>query len=264
MTNELIPSVSIEATLAKRDALLARAQTMIEEIRKLSEIGKDCHAGSWSDWFFEKDRYNHGSDPAPIDQIRRNIDRSIWRYLMNQSGNLSFMNKTAVDEWNHQLEKGEVPELNLENVFATFRGIHNRREEMFEKGILYIARKMSPSHKTNRMHKLGKKLILGYVVSYCRIYQGFSLHYDRRGFLDDLDRVAHIIDRKPERDHRQSVSSEIYAAMAKDKRRTHYEDDYWVMKWHKSGTLHVTFKRLDILDAMNQIIGKHYPDALAA
>ncbi|GKW23870.1 hypothetical protein PEC311524_14640 [Pectobacterium carotovorum subsp. carotovorum] len=43
-----------------------------------------------------------------------------------------------------------------------------------------------------------------------------------------------------------------------------YEDDYFSMRYFQKGTGHLTFKRPDLIEKMNDIIAKHYPGMLAA
>lgn len=38
---------------------------------------------------------------------------------------------------------------------------------------------------------------------------------------------------------------------------------YFDMKWFLEGTGHIVFNRLDLVDKMNLILAKHYPNALA-
>ncbi|ONZ24329.1 hypothetical protein A8F44_22135, partial [Burkholderia cenocepacia] len=36
------------------------------------------------------------------------------------------------------------------------------------------------------------------------------------------------------------------------------------LRWFKNGNGHLTFKRADLVDRMNLILAKHYPNALAS
>lgn len=43
-----------------------------------------------------------------------------------------------------------------------------------------------------------------------------------------------------------------------------YEDEFFSIRYFQKGTAHLTFKRLDLIERMNDIIAKHYPGMLAA
>ncbi len=41
-----------------------------------------------------------------------------------------------------------------------------------------------------------------------------------------------------------------------------YEDDYFSIRYFQKGTGHITFKRPELIDKMNDIVAKHFPAAL--
>lgn len=43
-----------------------------------------------------------------------------------------------------------------------------------------------------------------------------------------------------------------------------FDDDLFVIRYYQKGSGHITFKRLDLVDKMNDIVAKHYPSALSA
>jgi hypothetical protein len=51
--------------------------------------------------------------------MTRNIDRRIWRDLMNKSGMLSLMDAQARDEWHKSLEKDDIPAISEDNILST-------------------------------------------------------------------------------------------------------------------------------------------------
>jgi hypothetical protein len=66
--------------------------------------------------------------------ITRNIDRSIWKDLMQQSGMLALMDAQARDEWYNSLEKDGIPAVSEENILSTFEQLHQSKAEVFERG----------------------------------------------------------------------------------------------------------------------------------
>ena len=42
-----------------------------------------------------------------------------------------------------------------------------------------------------------------------------------------------------------------------------YEDNYFSIRYFQKGTAHLTFKRPNLVDKLNDIIVKHYPGMLA-
>jgi len=72
----------------------------------------------------------------------------------------------------------------------------------------------------------------------------------------------HVLDDKPEPDHRRGWHGRLSACNRTD--MPDAADDYLSVKSFRNGNGHVTFKRQDLVDKMNLIIAKHYPGALPA
>lgn len=43
-----------------------------------------------------------------------------------------------------------------------------------------------------------------------------------------------------------------------------YEDEFFSIRYYQKGTAHLVFKRLELIERMNDIIAKHYPGMLAS
>ncbi|EGD1495132.1 DUF4942 domain-containing protein, partial [Salmonella enterica] len=42
-----------------------------------------------------------------------------------------------------------------------------------------------------------------------------------------------------------------------------YEDGMFKIKYFQKGTVHITFKRPELVDRLNDIIARHYPEMLS-
>ena len=126
------------------------------------------------------------------------------------------------------------------------------RGDMFDRGVVTCFRKLSWDYKTNEPCKFGKKIIM-------RLFQWNHAISDRCDSLDDLVRVFHCLDSKPEPDHRQGIGRQLHGEA---NRLMRLETDYLVIRWFANGNGHITFTRLDLIEKLNQIIAKHHPNAL--
>ncbi|MFM2545875.1 DUF4942 domain-containing protein, partial [Escherichia coli] len=43
-----------------------------------------------------------------------------------------------------------------------------------------------------------------------------------------------------------------------------YEDEMFIIKYFKKGSAHITFKRLELIDRINDIIARYFPSVLSA
>lgn len=103
--------------------------------------------------------------------------------------------------------------------------------------------------------------MLGF-CDYFGAHYGFRFAHRASNEVDDRLRVCHVIDGKPEPDHRNGIT---HRAQAVDRLgQQELEDEYLRLRWYKAGTAHITFKRPEIIERLNTILMKHYPDAPAA
>lgn len=287
---DLVPSVSVENMVNQRAAVLERigqAVTLLNEAAGIAAAGhigmprflvatgygrhhntelEVVNARFWPG----RDGSTHDTsarERADVDKaIRIGVDAAAWQYLMHESGLRTLMDADARTKWDEAIRAGDVPELTAANVRSTFGMLHDSRAEMFERGVIACFKALSWQHKTNLPQKFGKRIVLTYLrgsVTGGKWGSGGSLghpNYDRCSRLDDLTRVLSVLDGKPEPDHRQGWYGRMnQCAKVGD---PDAEDAYLSIKSFRNGNGHVTFRRLDLVERMNQILAKHYPNAL--
>jgi hypothetical protein len=281
ITDALVPSVSIANMVNQRAAMMERLQQACGLIQEAAEIAEAAHLGmprmlvsreygrhsgevsiaaarlktdsSGQPWGLER------SPQADLDRtLRLGIDAAAWQYLMHESGLRSFMDATARKKWDEAVSTGDIPEFNEPNVRSTFSMLHDSRGEMFERGVIACFKGLAWDYKTNLPQKFGKRIILSYLTGWHS--------YEKHNQLDDLLRVMHILDGKPEPDHRASVGQLMRAAGLDGygAKAGQCENDYLHIRTFMNTNGHITFKRSDLVDKMNLIIAKHYSGALPA
>ncbi|BEM89789.1 TPA: DUF4942 domain-containing protein [Serratia marcescens] len=264
---ELICSTSIERIVSGRNTALAQIAALIRQLDEISALTNRIGGGTAKDWAM---RQGHGYDSwltekvdTAISAITRNIDRSIWRDLMLKSGMISLMDAQSRDEWYKTLDEGKLPEISEENILATFEQLHHSKGEVFERGVINVFKGLSWDYKTNNPCSFGKKIIINNLVTYNR--WGFSLNWGwRRDQLIDLERMLFLLDGKPIPDNRGDICTRLMAHIRDNPAKDVYEDEFFSIRYFQKGTAHLTFKRLDLVGKMNDIIAKHYPGMLPA
>jgi hypothetical protein len=262
---EMICSTSIERVVSGRDAALAQITALIHQLDEISALTNSIGGGTAKYWAM---RQGHGYDSwltervdTAIKAITHNIDRSIWRDLMLKSGMISLMDAQARDEWHKNLEEGELPEISEENILATFEHLHHSKGEVFERGVINVFKGLSWDYKTNSPCSFGKKIIINNLVTHNR--WSFSLNWGwRRDQLADLERMLFLLDGKPIPDNRSDVATCLMEDIRDHPGVQSYEDDFFSIRYFQKGTAHLIFKRLDLVEKMNDIIAKHYPGML--
>ncbi|HFV9294737.1 TPA: DUF4942 domain-containing protein [Serratia fonticola] len=263
--NELILSTSIERIVTGRDSALMQITQIIEQLDAISRLTSEIGGGTAQDWAMKAGhRYNswltEKADKA-MPAITRNIDRSIWRDLMLKSGMMALMDGQARDQWHKNLEEGELPAISEANILSTFEQLHLNKIDVFERGIINFFRGLSWDYKTNSPCRFGKKIIINNLVKHNR--WGFSLNWGwRRDQLADLERMLFLLDGKPIPDNRGDVTTRLMEHIRDHPSVQSYVDDFFSIRYFQKGTAHLTFKRPELIEKMNDIIAKHYPGML--
>lgn len=265
--SELICSTSIERIVTGRDTALKQIEQLIQQLDSISRLTSEIGGGTAQDWAMKVGhRYDswmtENTDKA-LPAITRNIDRSIWRDLMLKSGMMALMDAQARDQWHKNLEEGDLPAISEANILSTFEQLHRNKMDVFERGIINVFKGLSWDYKTNSPCSFGKKIIVNNLVTHNRC--GFSLNWGwRRDQLADLERMLFLLDGKPIPDNRGDVTTRLMEHIRDNLSKDVYEDDFFSIRYFQKGTAHITFKRYDLTEKMNDIVAKHYPRTLAA
>jgi hypothetical protein len=194
--------------------------------------------------------------------ITRNLDRDIWRDLMKKSGMLSLMDAQARDQWYRNLERETIPAISEANILSTFEQLHRDKGEVFERGVINVFKSLSWDYKSNHPCKFGKKVIVNSLVSYNQ--WGFTLNHSyRRDQLADLERMLFLLEGRAIPDNRRDITARLYDHINAHRLKAEvYEDEYFSIKYFMKGSAHLTFRKPELMDKMNDIIAKHYPGVL--
>ncbi|EMZ5184884.1 DUF4942 domain-containing protein [Yersinia enterocolitica] len=265
--NELICSTSIERIVTGRDAALMQITQIIEQLDAISRLTSEIGGGTAQDWGMKAGHRYYSWLTEKVDKglpaVTRNIDRNIWRDLMLKSGMMALMDAQARDQWHKNLEEGDLPAISEANILSTFEQLHLNKLDVFERGIINVFKGLSWNYKTNSPCSFGKKIIVNNLVTYNR--WGFSLNWGwRRDQLADLERMLFLLDSKPIPDNRGDISTRLMEHIRDNPAKDVYEDEFFSIRYFQKGTAHLTFKRLDLIERMYDIIAKHYPGMLAA
>lgn len=264
---DVICSTSIERIVTGRNTALAQTEALIQQLNDISTLTRSIGGKTALDWAM-KQNFRCGcwlmeKRETAMKAITHNLDRSIWRDLMKKSGMLSLMDAEARNQWYNSLEKDDIPAVSEENILNTFEQLHLSKGDVFERGAINVFKSLSWDYKSNSPCKFGKKIIVTGLVKYDR--WGFGLNWGwQRDRLADLERMLMILDGKPVPDNRADVTRRLGDYINENRHSNHYEDEMFTIKYFQKGTAHITFKRQELVDELNDIIARHYPGTLAS
>lgn len=259
-TQEIIKSTNVEYIINQRNAAIKLIEDSSDKLRAAKEITDNAGLGDCAGWV----KSRNGGGCLNVDDFlntaTKEIDSAAWQHLMSESGMRTFMDTEAKRDWDEKICERDVPELTLKNVISTFEHLLERRGELFERGVINIYKGLSWDYKTNSPCKFGKRIILDNAVSYSPIW-GFSTN-NKLDTLADLERIMAVLEQKPEPDHRENISQKVDGKILRRDGEDTYENDEFIVRWYKKGTMHVTFKQPGLIEKLNAILAKHYPEAL--
>ena len=264
---DVICSTSIERIVTGRNAALAQIEELMQQLDDISTLTRSIGGKTALDWAMKQD-FRCGcwlmeKRETAMKAITRNLDRGIWRDLMKKSGMLSIMDAQARDQWYRNLEGDGIPAVSEANILSTFEQLHLNKGDVFERGVINVFKGLSWDYKSNSPCKFGKKIIVTGLVKYDR--WGFGLNWGwRRDRLSDLERMLMLLDGKPVPDNRADITRRLADHIHANRHSNRYEDEMFSIKYFQKGTAHITFKRPELVDKLNDIIARHYPGMLAS
>lgn len=271
MTTELVKSISVTNLLAQRGGIIERLERIrrlmieVDELARTARIADDADSIKSTCRLIGTEGNSYSGelplyDEQSLESARKRIDAAAWDLLMRESGLMTFMDSQAREEWGARIRNKEIPELTAANIEATFESLYEGRGTMFERGAINCFRNLSWNYKANLPQKFGRRIVL-HIRSYGWVDD------TKCNQLEDLQRVMASLDGKPQDDHRQGLYQRLSnAERGPMGRRAQFQHDdaYMAFRVYGNGNAHVTFTRPDLVEKVNAIIAKHYPNALPA
>ena len=188
-----------------------------------------------------------------LDKIKGNA----WGYLLQRSGVFEFCSIRQRDEINSQMEdEKNLPDFTLDNIQAWFESYAVNIDRLFEDSIKEIFNWLRPwkrdGYKTNNREIIGRKVIKTSMFE--NVWgEKMSLVYYNDKYIQAMDNVFHLMDGKGVAKYPGNLVTAIKEACREN--NISCETEYFTVKWYKKGTMHMEFKRLDLLDKVNAKAG---------
>lgn len=80
----------------------------------------------------------------------------------------------------------------------------------------------------------------------------------RHNQLVDQERMLHLLDGKPVPDNRIDIACQFNIYIDQHKTSKNFTNSNLTIHYYQKGSAHISFKRPDLVDNMNDIIAKHY------
>lgn len=260
--SDIICRASLEELIGHRNRTLELYRLGLESMAQALETQNKCSPGVYCNRPHDL-RY---CDRASMGDIRREVDRGVWCYLLEQSGLKNVMDHTAIEQFHAQLEK-DPPEVTMDNLVATFTAMSEDRQGIFERGCIKLFDSLNHKWRSNDAFRLGARVVINYGFNVYR-YSGRndlgSMTERAQNSIRDLDRVMHVIDGKPPHDHLADAAAKLREGSNSIRGQGgEVQCDYFRARWFLNGNIHLLMDRLDLVEQVNRIVARHKGETLA-
>ena len=265
----IVPRATIETIVRHRDRALELYATAYDRMATAADAitAADTEARKAT---FGRSRYNAHNDeakakPALLGQVlparesylagmRKIVDTDVWGYVIKISELETVMDKTAKNQM-HQDLMSDPPEATVDNIAATLRQFIQDADAIFKRGIAKCFTDLDRRFRSHDGWKIGSRIILSYA------FDNFGWRFDRAhdDTLRDIERTFLTLDGRKAPQYGGIVDlvsrSRSYGS---GPRQSEFENDYFVIRGFKNGNCHIWFKRDDLVDRVNQLLGEYY------
>jgi hypothetical protein len=200
----------------------------------------------------------HYHDPSSeFENVKKEIFIRAWKRFVERSEIRKVLSMAESKRLDEQLENGkDLPEITVENVFDTLKYLTGRGDEFAKEAIVEVFNILRPQpsyskpYKTNKVAKIGKKVILTWQIQLGYGKNPFQVRYGSEDKLIAIDRVFHLLDGAGiPKGYKSPLVDTINTSQGEG------ETPYFKFSCYQNGNLHLTFKRLDLVNEINRISG---------
>ena len=170
------------------DGLIGQYRQMRAKIEQVVGLF-DGDLGNVVYYFVEGNKARGGYSSLSAERIFRKegaiaqLNADFWSQTLALTDVLDCMPQKRRDEWNKSIIEKTTPEFEESTVRATLETLLGSRAKFLAERVDGIFRNLSGEHVTNSPMGFGKRMIMGYMLSYS------SVCYERAGYINDLRAV---------------------------------------------------------------------------
>ena len=186
--------------------------------------------------------------------------RDAWLSVFHMMDFHKWLDRKQTDELIADVSRhGHFP-FTAENIKGTLENVIAQRRKLFEQSAWNVFEALTKYYKGNTNYhegwksndafKINKKIVFPYGVRYEKKFGGFSANCYGRDFdiYNDLDRVLAVLDGERFEDT-HCVGEVMQRAIDRDRHTPQaVESTYFEIRYYKKGTVHLKWKRIDLLE----------------
>lgn len=259
-TTDLATRKTVEQLVREWNLAMHELKTGLDAIKRAEDHLK---AFDTSGTAYDLQAFTHNEHSLDFDKKRSRMKAAAWRYLVDRIELKKMASIARAKEIDKQLydKPDTLPEITVENIFGWLEAMARQGRKFLEEAVIEVYGKLRPSqwnrHKTNSAFRVGKKVILCYRIRRCYLCRDkFEVNYHYQDEIRALDNVFHMFDGKALSAYRDG---DLCRAI-QDAEGGIGETEFFRFKCYRNNNLHLEFKRLELVDRLNEIGGNGLPD----
>lgn len=192
------------------------------------------------------------------DEAIERLTRQAWVCIVERLELRRMMSMARWRELQKMLNEGELPPIEVATVINFAAGYAVSVDTMVAEAVAEAFNFLRPharynTFKTNSLYEVGERVILDGYTSWCKYLERYDVNHHYEQQLTAIERVFHALDGRGvvSKSHYSDLSNAIKSKTCDGTGET----EYFAFKCYKKGTLHLRFKRLDLLKRLNEVAG---------
>ena len=256
MKKDLIKRTTITEMVAVYQAAIVDIESAYNLLEGARHRLREAFAEQSRSYYFETIPRNRDHLPC----AKTDMESLILKLKQDARLNLEkYLSSARTRELRSQIENPkELPEIDIQVVMDMIQNVSGNMDQYIKEAAAEVFDMLRPryaDYKTNERFRIGNKVIL---TAFYPSRWGDKPHidYNRTQDFRNLDNVFHLLDGKGAVDtYRGPLMDSIESGI--DFGEWH-ETEYFKFKMFKNGNIHITFKRMDLVQALNERCGDNF------
>ena len=181
------------------------------------------------------------------------VRRQVWDGLADRLGVRQMMSVARRERFDREIREADPPEITVESVREIAEGYREALPEMLAEAVEEVFDWLRPpgsEYETNTEYEIGKRAILNWACE--KWIHTYHLHERTEARMVALENVLSALDGKGQVN--KSYRSQVSLALQQEP-SGRVETKYLKVRCFKKGTVHLEFKRMDLVAKLNQLAG---------
>lgn len=203
--------------------------------------------------------FTHSEHSMDFDRKIKRMKAAAWRYLVDRIELKKLASVRRAGEIDRQINDGtDLPDITLDNLFGWLQSLNGQAGKFLEEAVVEVFEFLRPPslrYKTNSGFKVGRRVILCNRVEKAWTGSRFRVTFHFENELRALDNVFHMLDGRPLSAYR---NGDLINAIQESACGTG-ETEYFRFKSFLNSNLHLEFRRMDLVQRLNEVGGNGLP-----